>query len=181
VVWQERTYFVASQGAVPGGWRYVLEPWPEDRHEAPGNVVHYDEGYVHERDALRREQEAVGLWMISPLLGFLPSGTKLRLNERYGFHPVVVTERSVLLEHAALLMLLGTLAIFALATGFAPGFGGDARDVGGPPFFMLFLAAVFLAVDRVVRQHRLLTGSMRQYGFAEWVVRRLGDDPASEA
>jgi hypothetical protein len=183
VVWRDRTYFVESQGPVTGaGWRYVLAPWPEDLHDTPGRVVHYDARYVQERDALRREQQAlersaVGLWAISPLLGFLPSRVKLRLNERYGFHPVTVTDRSLLLEYAILVVLLGAFVIFAMASGLAPVYGADGRRVGGPSLVGLFLAAAFLAVDRIVRYDRLLTASMQQYGLGEWLVRRLDPDP----
>src|SRR5262249_38763211 len=104
VVFREQTYFVASRMSLPGGgWRYVLEPWPEDHHDVPGNTVHYDEAYVLERDALHREQrhveaKAMGLVLLTWLLGFLPSETKLRLNERYAIHPLTVTEKSLFLE-----------------------------------------------------------------------------------
>src|SRR5688572_9394437 len=89
IVIGQHTYFVATTERLPqGAWRYVLAPWPENHHDMPGNVVKYDPAYVKARDQARREQDkiekkAVGLWAVSPFLGFPPSGTKLRLNERY--------------------------------------------------------------------------------------------------
>src|SRR6185503_10061668 len=57
VVFEDRTYLVASRTALPGGWfRYVLEPWPEDLHDSPARTVVYGEAYVLEREEKRRGQ-----------------------------------------------------------------------------------------------------------------------------
>ncbi len=185
VVLGGQTYFVASRMPLPdGAWRYALTPWPEDDHDQPGNVVHYDETYVLEREAVahaqrRVDRTAVGLFAASLLLGFLFSPTKLRLNERYAIHPAVVTRRSLLLEYLALICVLSLLVIGGAAAGLAPAFGVAPRDVlaGGLEPLRLAVVAAVLAADAVVRKARLDAGGMRQYGFGEWMFRRLrGDD-----
>ncbi len=168
VVFEERTYFVASRTALSGGvWRYVLAPWPDDLHDAPGRTIHYGEPYVLERDQTRREQgrlerKAVGLYFLTWLLGFLPSGVKLRLNERYGIHPLVVTGKSLFLEYLAFINLVVLLVI-----------GGFT---GALPILPLLGAAAVVAIDRTVRTARLEKGGMRQYGFGEWIFRRIRDE-----
>jgi hypothetical protein len=167
IVIGQRTYFVSLKEPLPeGAWRYVLEPWPEDHKDMPGNVVHYDPAYVKERDLRRREQaqrekEAVGLWMVRPFLGFLFSGSKLRLNERYGFHPLTVTEQSLFVQKFVLIALLGLMTIH-MFTGVLGGLG-----------FVLLGALLFLVLDLVVRMGQAGTASMEQYGFGEWIVRRF--------
>jgi hypothetical protein len=160
------TYFVSSKDRRPGGaCRYVLEPWPEDHHDMPGNVVQYDPVYVKERDLRRREQarrekEAFGLWVVRLLLGFLPSGVKHRLNERYGFHPLTVTEQSLFIQRFVLIGLMGLFMIHM--------FTGVLGAKGLP----LLGGIALIGVDLVVRTGQALTASLDQYGFGEWIVRR---------
>lgn len=167
VVFRERTYFVASISTGPGGGhRYVLEPWPEDMHDSPGRTIHYDEAYVRERDEQRRrrariENESLVLYFVSPLLGFLPSGLKLALNDRYGYHPVTVTGRSVFVERLLMLCLMVFVPLGLLA---------------GIPIVPVAGLLLMVLVDLPIRQNRLLRGTMRQYGFWEWAIRRLGDE-----
>lgn len=168
VVFEERVYFVAARTALRrGAWRYVLEPWPEDLHDRPGATIYYDEAYVRARDEARSEQarvgrKAIGLLFVAWLLGFLFSGVKLRLNERYGIDPITATEQSVFIQRPLFLGLSALLMFSAIA--------------GILPVLPLLATVVVVLVDLVVRSDRLLRGGLRQYGFCEWMFRRLPKD-----
>jgi hypothetical protein len=177
VVFEERTYFVASRTPLSGGvWRYVLSPWPEDLNDEPGNVVHYDEAYVGEREAgrqaqQRHEKRALGLFFVNSLLGFLFSGVKLRLNERYAIDPIAATRRSVFFEFLVLINLGALLVIGSFASVLSGAYAGRLVEVF--PLRILLFAAALVAIDAVIRKDRLERGGMRQYGFCEWLFRRL--------
>jgi len=180
VVFEERTYFVASRTPLAAGvWRYVLSPWPEDLNEEPGNVVHYDEAYVVEREARRQAQQrherrASGLFFVNALLGFLYSGVKLRLNERYAIDPIAATRRSVFFEFLVLINLGALLVIGSFATVLSGAYAGRLVEVF--PLRDLALAALLVAIDAVIRKDRLERGGMRQYGFCEWIFRRIRNE-----
>jgi hypothetical protein len=167
VVFRQRIYFVASSRSLASGvHRYVLEPWPEDLHDRPGRIIDYHAAYALERDEQRRrqarvERESLVLFFLSPLLGFLPSGLKLALNDRYGYHPVTVTGRSLFIQRLLMLMLmaLAPLSLFA-----------------GIPIAPVAGLLLMVLVDLVIRQGRQLRGTLRQYGFWEWAVRRIRDE-----
>jgi hypothetical protein len=167
IVFRQRTYFVASSASQASGvHRYVLEPWPEDLHDEPGRIIDYHAAYALERDERRRrqarvERESLVLFFLSPLLGFLPSGLKLALNDRYGYDPVTVTGRSLFIQRLLMLMLmaLAPLSLFA-----------------GIPIAPVAGLLLMVLVDLVIRQGRQLRGTMRQYGFWEWAVRRIRDE-----
>ena len=60
-----------------GGYRYVLEPWPEGA-DVPGRTVVYDAEYANARDAAarlatRRDRVGKALFFVGPLLGLLPA------------------------------------------------------------------------------------------------------------
>jgi hypothetical protein len=187
VVYGEQTYAVVSCMRLPaGGCRYVLEPWSPDDHDAPGNTVHYGETYVLERDALRREQsrlekKALGLFLVTWLLGFLYSETKLRLNERYAIHPVRITLASLFIEYLAFIGLMVLLVILGAAGGLGPAFGASSQRVVGGLLqpLPLILGIAVLAPDLVIRRSRAGTGAMTQYGLYEWAFRRLHDEHES--
>jgi hypothetical protein len=186
VVFEDRTYFVATRTTLPGGWcRYLLQPWPEDLHDSPARTVLYDEAYVLEREERRRAQQkhevrAVGLFAVAWLLGFLPSGLKLRLNERYAIDPGTATRQSLFIQYLVALGLLTVFAIGFVAGALGPAFGAPSGAASGAVFTGLFrptrllLTVVVLALDATIRTDRLQRGSMRQYGFGEWIFRRLG-------
>jgi hypothetical protein len=163
IVFRGRTYYVESVHSRGGRWEYHLALWSEGLHDAPSRVIYYDESYVLEREARRasesrHEVRAAFLYPIAPLLGFLPSAAKLALNDRYGWHPLTVTNWSLLVEYVGLLWV-SFLLIFRQ---------------GWPDFIagVLWVLAGTLLVDLVARHSTALGGGMRQYGFLEWLFKR---------
>lgn len=153
-----------------GGVRYCLfAADPEQTLAVPGQIVDYDAEYVAERDRQQRTQRIdattrLALWPVLPLLGFLPSGLKLRLHERYGILPETVTAISIWLQ-AAFLLTFAISALFQFLVHFIP----TGLFIG-----MLVLAPL-LYIDLAVRRARLVVPSQRQYGLFEWLVHRLRD------
>jgi hypothetical protein len=170
VVYREQVYFIEAKTPLPaGGCRYLLKPWPHDANDPAGLTIHYDQDYVRERDALRLRQaqlegEAGVLLLLTPLLGFLPSTVKLRLNDRYGIHPLEITTYSVFIE-----AMVGLCAAVIIVIDLFTGIYGAHAFVG----LMRGVVAVLCvaAVDGSVRYHVVLGGGMRQYGFGEWIFR----------
>jgi hypothetical protein len=171
-------YFVAVKERHPeGGFRYVLERWPDGSSEIGGAVIDYDEGYVTARDGERRARVAArgvqtALAPFSPLIGFLPDAVKRRLADRYGISEQRATEQSLWLE-AMLVLACGAL----LSIEKFGGVYGSAFGVGEIPWLAgasatATVALVLMAPDLVVRYARILGESERSYGFWEWLFRR---------
>ena len=69
-----------------GRIRFLLVPWSEDLQDNPWRIMTYDEAYVRERDSQVITEEfttfrSILLIAAYPLLGFLPSGLKQRIQE----------------------------------------------------------------------------------------------------
>ncbi len=107
VVLDDRVYFVAQKEDIDRRTiRYTLEPWPETLHDLPGRTIHYSEEYVRQRDrsrsnAIRREAMFHSLRLFKPLIGFLPSSVKYRIEVRYGISARGATVSSLWLELVA--------------------------------------------------------------------------------
>ena len=179
VVYRDRRYFVTSRHVVGRQtWRYVLSPWKENPQEVPGRVIQYDPKYalVHEAmvraDKLDRVVFAL-LWVISPLLGLLPSRLKLLLEARYGFDPIRLTVYSLLVEYAVVLASGFWLSVMVMAGAFGAAPGGGFHT-GGFTLGRAALAVAILIPDLVARTSRLLSGSLDQYGIYEWLFRLFG-------
>jgi hypothetical protein len=164
VLFEGRRYFVSQKVLLDdGSYRYVLQPWTDDLTDLPGLTLVYDDDYVTQREDERREarqrdQTAAALFWVGPLLGFLPSRWKQRLNDRYAFNPVTVTLQSLLLERVAL-YALGAL----LTVGAFTGILGGTLPMG-------ILLALVVVVDLVLRTGPAELGDMDQPGFGEWLL-----------
>jgi len=71
-----------------GSVRCTLEPWDEHLNQIAGRTIRYDAEYVRQRDEdlklwriCKRRSDA--LVLVKPLIGFLPSGIKVRIEELY--------------------------------------------------------------------------------------------------
>jgi hypothetical protein len=148
---------------VDGRWRYKLEPYPEVLHELPSATIEYGEAFVFQRDETltalaRREARSTRLLFISPLLGFLPSGVKLDLQERYGLDPRTMTHQSLAVEWV-IMLACGTWLIL----GITGAFGGG--------LYLFFVVAACIA-DLLIRRSNAMLDTVEQFGFLEWLVRR---------
>ena len=124
VVGGERYAVVEKRLLDGGGYRYVLEPWPEGV-DVPGRTVVYDADYANARDAAarlatRRDRVGKALFFVGPLLGLLPARVKLALDDRYGFDPRTVTRQCLFLQRFFFYSLLALIVV-----------GGWARALGG--------------------------------------------------
>jgi len=179
VVFRDRRYFVTSRHVVGRQtWRYVLRPWKENPQEVPGRVIQYDPKYALVHDAMVRADKLdrgvfALLWAISPLLGFLPSRLKLLLEARYGFDPIRLTLFSMLVEYFVVLACGVWLSAMVMAGAFGAA-SGEGFNIGGFTLGRAALAVAVLIPDLVARTSRLLSGSLDQYGFYEWLFRLFG-------
>ena len=152
-----RIWRVSSRSAFAGGMvHYELIPLSEQEQDVAGSMIDYTPVYVERRDRearSRRDRQRgfVLLGTVSPLVGFLGSRTKGRLEERYGIDPVRVTWHSMLVEYIVALAVLVLVA-----------FGG----------LLLIPVAAMLIIDAVIRWDRILGGERLPPGFYEWLFRR---------
>ena len=91
-------------------------------------------------------------------MNVLPSRLKLDLNDRYAFHPLTLTLKSLFLERI-LLYVAGALILIAGPTG-----------ILGRWLVPTVLLAVAICVDLVLRTGPAELGSVEQPGFWEWAL-----------
>jgi len=151
--------------------RYELTQWIPGPMDAPGVEIDYGLEYVRLRDAavgLERRRNLGGglLHLLSPLVGFLGSGTKRRLEASYGVDPVAATRRSIYLE---VLFLLGSGAMISI------GVMVTALGKGSPwPVRHLVLGFLFTALDASMRYDRLLNEERYPPGLFQWLWKWKG-------
>src|SRR5256885_3762931 len=111
VYFQDRKYYIRRKARAesPYVMGYELAPWPEDLHEESNLAITYDEDYVAQRDRLiqaDRGNDLVRLLLLPffPLLGFLWARFKDRKLERFGLNPVTMTQASLLLSVAVVVI-----------------------------------------------------------------------------
>jgi hypothetical protein len=170
VHFRDRRYALVKIDSAADGYRYTLEPWPLVPNDFASREVVYDEAYVREREASvalhrKRRRQRWFLLPALPFVGFLPQRTKDTLQEAFGIDPVMSTQRSIVIEIAA----LGILFVFIVVRGatgldwltMQTGGGGEARDI------YLFVA---LVLDLVFRGSIMVEDSYEPYGFLEWLA-----------
>jgi hypothetical protein len=156
-------FFVAEKTVVgEKEFRYALSPWPEDLQDMPSRVVHYDEDFVRARDRALREMRKDQYWelilfLIKPLIGFLPSSYKLRIQGKYGIDPEQATAYSLWIEYMLLFVDGGLLVIGSFTTIFN--------------IFYLIGIIFLLLPDVIVRYNNSLKDEKILYGFYEWLFK----------
>jgi hypothetical protein len=146
--------------------RYELAPWAPGPLDPTGQQLEYGLDYVLERDRARVERRRVarvgtGLWLLSPLIGFLGARTKGRLEERYGVDPVATTRASLYVEAT---ILLGTATLLTIST--VVGVAGIALFDEGK----LLIAALGCLLDILFRYHSLLAETRYPPGLFQWAL-----------
>ncbi len=179
VIFEGEKYQVNKVSKEKDFYIYILSSLSATSCDIPSNVIEYDESYVKNRDRnLKKvEQNArvrLALLILYPLLGFLPYKTKLKLHRKYGFHPGFITRMSLFVEWLLGLGGLTLIAISLLAGGFGSILGGSGEGVFSNLLFSLIIVCtITLFADAAMRYKRLTSGSLKQYGFFEWLFRRL--------
>lgn len=175
IVFEGETYFVREKSRGRDSlYRYALQPWPSSLTDAPGGTVVYDEEFVRARDrdaSTRRGSDVLYclLLPLQPLIGFLWSGTKRRLESRCGISARRATGYSLILEafaflvHGVLLWGFGFLNLYSLAlsASFSQMF----------PLIYMFAATLLLLPDVIVRYGATLMIDAAPSGFYEWFFR----------
>lgn len=152
-----RYQLVAVEPIDANTMRYRLVRWRDSDTGMASAEIHYDDEFVRARDSVRSETDArtrAGFALLSlyPILGFLWSGTRRTIHERYGFGLGAVAF-SLFVESAAVcLMATWVLTVFI------------------PPYW--WAAAIALTADVAMRW----ASSLREdfpypYGFFEWLIR----------
>lgn len=146
-----------------GAVEYDLRPWPADYHDEPTEEIVCDQGFLLALEAAGRARPAAEasyeiMRLLKPLIGFLPSGTKLRILERHGVHPAEATRLSLMVEYLAL-VVMGALLTIHTFTQVLPG-------------RLLWTLVLVIAPDALVRYSRDLAGDFSPPGFYEWLFRR---------
>ncbi len=158
-----------------GGHRYILDPWPDYRDRIPGRRIRYDSAYVESRDEAlatmkRGAARSCVLPPFEPILGFLPSRIKSRMEESSGFQARRATFLSFWVElffffgGGVLVWVLTFSSLWGMAL--APGAGPDSA-LGAT-----IVLVVALAADLIMRYDSYLRGDPSPYGFCEWLFRR---------
>ncbi len=165
IVFKDKTYFLVSKSMMEDGtFRYKLREWPEDHVDLPSQSIVYDEEYVAERNdyyikAERLKKVSILMIVIQPLLGFLTSSQKRKLQKEYGIEPVAVTNYSLFLEYLCLVSLSSSYVI-QIFTRIFPSWFNYAPVV-----------ILVLLVDTIIRYHHILGESVYPYGFYEWIFK----------
>jgi hypothetical protein len=169
IYFHDRKYYLKRKLRLdhPYAMSYELEPWPEDLHEESKLDIIYNEQYVAQRDRIiqadkRNDLLRALLLPFFPFLGFLWSRFKDRKLERFGLNPLSMTQASVLLEFALVVIEIIFLFLFHL---------GFAQVVFGLTISSFDLALFFvLLADVVVRADQVLRDVDAPAGFLEWLV-----------
>jgi len=99
----ESWFIVGKQFSASGEVRYLLEPWLDAMREIPGRVIRYDEEYVRARDEAEKKKRFESriypiLYLMSGLIGFLPSGVKAKIEAKFGVSARNTTIISIFIE-----------------------------------------------------------------------------------
>jgi hypothetical protein len=177
IVHRGARWFVAAKERERGRFRYVLEPWDDERGDIDGGVIEYDEEYVAARDGASRARAAASgvralLLPFYPVIGLLPGSTKRRLADSFGISEELATAQSIVLEASLALMAMGMMTISSFTRVYGGAFGVDSipwlSNIPGKGFALIAL----LVPDVVMRYAKILGESQHQYGFWEWLFRR---------
>ena len=157
IIWfQEQKLFLRAKESVRGTrrWKYSLDRWPEDDHHPAPFSITYSAEFVAVREAAFHSQQTrttAGqlLLPLSPLLGFLWSRTKRRL-EPLGLNSEEISSLSVALEFGAFMVFgifIGYLGFWSVET------------------VLLWLG---IGLDVMMRYDSQLRQDGRCLGFLEW-------------
>ncbi|HVS31435.1 MAG TPA: hypothetical protein VMS98_08260 [Thermoanaerobaculia bacterium] len=144
VLWEDRYYEVLVEEPLPdGGWRYVLEPWPDSHVMRVSDA--YDEASESRREAehraaLVREKGRRTANLLGVFTGHLPAVVQQQLASELGIMPARLTLLSLTLPVLAIVLTLQWLVRSILERS------------AGPPLWLLILC-VYLALETVIRFH----------------------------
>ncbi|MCP3977955.1 MAG: hypothetical protein GY716_01310 [bacterium] len=167
----DRTWRIAGKSQEGDGtFRYELRPWVPALGDVPTREIRYDADYVERRESLSRQHRAhaiagPAILLLSPLLGFLGSGTKRRL-EAFGLNVRAATWHSIYLQ-CFVILCCGTLASISMMI---------VAQRQTPPWssgHLLLLAAV-VGLDVLFRVDRLIREDDYPPGFYQWLIPRRG-------
>jgi hypothetical protein len=166
-------WIAGKEGSGRGSVRYTLEPWDEYLNQIPGRTIRYDAEYVGQRDEdlksrsiCKRRSDA--LVLLKPLIGFLPSKIKVRIEDRYDISARSATFVSLFVQLLVFFGLGAGVEIFA--------FAGLRGAIQGMDAGLAFLACAIplllvLLADMMMRYHNYLSETRSPYGFCEWIIR----------
>jgi len=161
---------VAKQFSAKEEVRYILDPWPDIASEIPGRIIRYDEEYVSARDnAVKkmRLEARIGpfLYLMSPLIGFLPSRIKAKIEANFGVSARSATLASIIVELLLCFIWVGAfLQIFANLIMLIP---GSAKLL-----LALIVSVLIVFIDLVMRYNSYLREDQSPLGMLEWVWRK---------
>ena len=154
--------------------RYLLEPWPDAMREIPGRVIRYDEKYIRSRDKalkkIRLESWTYPIfYVLSPLIGLLPSPVKSRIESNFGLSARDATFASLFIE---LLLIIVSTPLFVLITATAADRSQDSNMV-----YIAILNSVLheivllliLIIDLAIRYSSYLRDDRSPLGAFEWI------------
>jgi len=153
--------------------RYILDPWPG--MEIPGRMIRYGEEYVSNRDeALKRMRLESWLYpvlyVLKPLIGFLPSGVKAKIENVSGVSAREATMISILVE----IFLFFASAIFGLVISADGVPAHNAIYWMGKIVFIQIVFLLLLLIDMLARYGSYLRDEGRPLGLFEWTWSWIG-------
>ncbi|MCB1050844.1 MAG: hypothetical protein H6510_15395 [Acidobacteria bacterium] len=172
IVFEGRAFFVANKMSLPGGsYHYTLRPWSPDDTEIPGGQIHFTPEFSLHFAKTRRlvkTQKSIGVLLVFllPMVGFLWSEFKEKLEDRLGWTAYTATDLSFKVEVSAVVLAMALMAILNF-TGPA-----GAALVGIHPGH-LFWVLLVLIPDLLYRYDGLNREEKPLYGFYEWLYEIL--------
>jgi len=174
----EYWFIIGKQFSSTGEVRYLLDPWHDAMREIPRRVIRYDENYVSARDEVekaRRLESSIYpiLHILRGLIGFLPSGVKGKIEDKFGVSARGATIISIFIE-LLLFFVLCVWLIYAFGVFYASQQGRfiyaaaviEALYKYIPAFL---LPPLILLIDIAMRYGSYLREEVNPLGAFEWV------------
>jgi len=166
---------VGKQFSAKEDVRYLLDPWPDAMREIPGQIIRYDEEYVKARDAaIKKIRLESGIYpvlsLMKPLIGFLPSGVKEKIETKFGVPARDATLISIFIE---LLLIFASVvpALLIIAGNVSSSRGGTAHALLAMFNTVLIIIVLLLTllIDVAIRYGSYLRADRSPLGIFEWV------------
>ena len=179
----EAWHVVGKQFYAKDEVRYLLDPCLDVTREIPGRIIRYNDEYVRARDEAEKKRRMESwtypvFYLLTPLIGFLPSCVKAKIESNYGVSARNATLISIFIE---LLLFFASVGLFVLITATAAdqSSGGFIYVAVVNSLIHEIVLFLILLIDIAMRYGSYLRDDISPWGAFEWVwswIRRKKQD-----